>query len=339
VGRVPAPVLAVVDPPVRRSAALVRRGAAIPLYLKQPVGVYAGPCAGGTARVVVWGKPVSPHFLPELLFDAPPTVTWAAPRLLPRVLRDAASFPADLLIAETTPALAPLFRRRGFLIVPEQVRFTASVATLCHLAAHPSRSIKSDDRRVRNAGYRADILPYTTALGRRCFDDYIIPYAQNRFGSDARLPDFQWLDLQVRSGFVIELFTPGGLEPDAVTIGVPRGRVLNFVSLGTRGGDPAIGRAGAIHALYEAMRTLAVARGLERIDAGRCRPWRQDGVAQFKWKHGYRPVVDGAQTLEHAVRILRPDGPAARRLGEAGLLVRVGREFRILRPDGTLGME
>jgi len=39
------------------------------------------------------------------------------------------------------------------------------------------------------------------------------------------------------------------------------------------------------------------------------------------------------------VRILRPESPAAGRLGEAGLLVRAGRRFLILRPDGTLGEE
>jgi hypothetical protein len=337
--RVPAPVLGVVDPPMRRSAAVVRCAAAVPLYLRQPVAVYSGPCAGGTARVVLWGKPTSPVFLPALLFDAPPTVTWQEPRLLPQVLRDAASLDADILIAETTPALAPLFLRRGFLIVPGQVRFAASVAALGHLAAHPSKSLQSDRRLVKRAGYRVEVRPYTTALGRRCFEDYIVPYALNRFGPDARPSDFWWFDLLVRSGFVIQIFAPGSREADAIAVDVPRGRVLTFVSLGTRDGDPAIARAGAIHALYEATRTLAAERGFTSIDAGRCRPWRQDGVARYKWKCGYRPTIDGAQTLEHAVRILRPESPAARRLGEAGLVVRVGRQFRVLGPDGALSEE
>lgn len=335
--RVPAPVLAVVDPPMRRSAAIVRRAAAVPLYLRQHVGILSGPCAGATARVVLWGKATSPHFLPELLFDAPPAVTWQGPRFLPQALRDVASLDADVLIAETTPALAPLFSRRGFVVVPEQVRLAASVDTLTALIAHPSKSLRSDIRVARRAGYRVEVRPYTTALGRQCFERYIIPYALTRFGPNARLPDFPWFDLLLRSGVVIEAYAPGGREPDAIGTCVARGRLLTFVALGTRGGDLVIAQSGAIHTLYEATRALAVERGLTRIDAGRCRPWRQDGVARYKWKRGFRPIVDGVQTLEHAVRILRPESPAARRLGEAGLLVRVGRQFRVLQPDGTLG--
>ena len=337
--RVPSPVLAVVDPPVRRLLAVVRRAVALPLYLQQPVGVYAGACAGGEARVVLWGKPGSPLFLPQLLFDGPPTLTWLAPRFLWDLLRDSASFDADVLIAETTPALAPLFRRRGFVVVPDQVRFAASVEALQAAAAHPSRSLRSDLRLIERAGYRVDVRPYTTDLGRRYFADYIVPFGLTRFGAVARVPDFAYLDLLLRSGFVIELRTPESADPAAVAFDVARGRVLIFVSLGTRQGDVAIARGGAIHALYEATRTIAVERGLTTVDAGRCRPWRQDGIAKYKWKRGYRPIVDGAQTLEHAVRILRPESAAARRLGEAGLFVRVGRRIRVRRPDGTLGDE
>lgn len=337
--RVPVPVLAVVDPPLRRSLAIVRRAVALPLYLRQPVGVYAGACAGGTARVVLWGKPTSPFFLPQLLFDEPPTVTWHAPRFLPDVLRDPASFDADLLIAETTPALAPWFRRRGFVVVPDMVRFAARTETLQSVAAHPPRSLRADLRRVARAGYRVQVRPYTRDLGRRYFGEHIVPFGLGRFGAGARLPDFEYLDLLLRSGFVLEVRTPDDDDPVAVAFDVARGRTLIFVSLGTRAGDAAIAQAGAIHALYEATRTLAAERGLTSIDAGRCRPWRQDGIARYKWKQGYRPIVDGAQTLEHAVRVLRPDGAAARRSYEAGLFVRVDGCIRVLQRDGTLGDE
>lgn len=335
--RVPAPVLAVVDPPVRRALAVARRAAAVPVYLKQPVAMYAGACGDETARVVLWGKPASPLFLPDLIFDRPPTITWHPPRLLPHLLRDTPSLDADLLIAETTPALAPLFRRRGFLVVPGQVRFAASVETLRAVAEHPTKSVQSERRLVSRLGYRVDVRPYTTELGRHYCEEYVRPFAITRFGSDARLTDFGWLDLMVRSGFVIELRTPESDEPAAVAFQVARGRMLHFVVLGTRGGDLAIARAGALYALYEATRKLAAEHGLTSIDIGRCRPWRSDGVAKYKWKHGYRPIVEGAQTLEHAVLALRPESPAARRLREAGLLVRVGRRIRVLQRDGTLG--
>ena len=335
--RVPAPVVAVLDPPLRRSLAIVRRAAALPLYVRQPVAVYAGACAGGTAHVVLWGKPSSPLFLPRLLFDGPPTVTWQPPRFLPDLLRDTASLDADLVIAETTPALAPLFRRCGFVVVPDMVRFAARTEALQAVAAHPPKSLRSDLNRIRRAGYRVDVRPYTRDLGRRYFAEHIVAFGLTRFGPDARVPDFGYLDLLLQSGFVLEVRTPEGDDPAAVAFDVARGRTLIFVALGTRGGDVAIKHAGAIHALYEATRTLAAERGLTSIDAGRCRPWRQDGIAAYKWKRGYRPIVDWTQTLEHAVRVLRPESPVARRLGAAGLFVRVGSRIRVLQPDGTLG--
>jgi len=81
---------------------------------------------------------------------------------------------------------------------------------------------------------------------------------------------------------------------------------------------------------------LAQDGGIPRLDVGRCSPFRADGTVRFKWKWGFRPIVDGAQTLEYAVRIERPSSPAARRLDEHGVFVRSGRRVRILGPSGGL---
>ncbi len=332
----PAAVLAVVDPPLRRAAATARKVAAMPFYLRQRVAVCTGACARGPMRIALWGKPDSPRALFDLLFDGVPAVEWRETRLLPAVLDEAPAFDADLLVAETTPALAPAFRRRGWLVVPNQVRFGASLTALRAAAARPSKSLRSDFQLIARAGYRTEVRPYTTALGRRSFDDYILPHARARFGAASGVSAFRWFDVQSRPSHVLAVFAPGAREPDAVAIVIPRGRVLWFKSLGTRGGDPAIARAGAIHALYEAAIGFAAEHGFAAIDAGRCRPWRRDGVAAYKWKRGFRPIPDGAQTIEYAIRILRPESAAARRLGEAGVFVRVGAGFRVLGLDGAL---
>jgi SAM-dependent methyltransferase len=333
--RVPAPVLDVVDPPLRRAVSVGRRAAAVPIYLRQHLALWSGSCAGGTARVAVWGKPDAPRRLFDIVFDGAPAPEWQGARLLPQVL-GSPELDADLLIAETTPALAPAFRRRGFLVVPAMVRFAASIEELRAVSARPSESLVSDLRRVTRAAYRTEVWSYDRELSRRFYDDYIIPHALARFGEETWLSEFAWIDRQLRAGMALVVLSPGRSDPDAMLVLVPRGRVLVLASLGTRGGDPAIARAGAIHALYKGAIDVAAARGLRLVDAGRCRPWRDDGVAVYKWKRGFRPIVDGAQTLEYAVRLLRPASPAARRLGEHGLFVRVGRRFLVLGPDGRL---
>lgn len=332
----PAPVLAVVDPPLRRVAATTRKAAAMPLYLRQRVAVCTGACADGPARIALWGKPASRRALFELLFDGAAVIEWRETRLLPGILHGAPALDADLLVAETTPALAPAFRRRGWLVVPNQVRFGADISTLRAVAARPSKSLRSDLQLLARAGYRREVRRYTTALGRRAFDDYIVPHARARFGATALASAFPWFDVQSCPGHVLAVFAPSAREPDAVAIIIPRGRVLEFKSLGTRNGDPAIARAGGIHALYEGAIAFASEHGFAAVDAGRCRPWRRDGVATYKWKRGFRPIPDGAQTLEYAIRVLRPESAAAHRLSEAGVLVRTGAGFRVLGPDGAL---
>jgi hypothetical protein len=89
--------------------------------------------------------------------------------------------------------------------------------------------------------------------------------------------------------------------------------------------------------LYEAVIRLADERGMYHLDAGRCLPWRADGVMAFKWKLGFRPIVDTNQTLEYAIKVIRPGSPAARRLGERGVIVRDGARFCVIGVDGRLG--
>jgi SAM-dependent methyltransferase len=335
----PAPLLARIDPPLRRALTVARQAAALPFYLRQRLADWSGRCGGEPARVALWGKPGSPRQLLDVLFDGEPSSTWKGAVGLPRFLRDVddAGAGADLLLAETTPALAGAFVERGFLIVPGMMRAGADIETLLATLARPSSSLASDLARIRRTGYRTEIWSHTRARSQLAYRRYLVPHAYTRFQANAWVPDFEEVDRLFAAGLALTVTRPGAAEPDALGIFVLRGRLLWFVLLGTRDADPAVLAAGGLAALYEALIRLAHERGMRRIDAGRCRPWRTDGVLRFKWKWGFRPITDTAQTLEYAVKVLRPESAPARRLAQHGVIVRAGRRFLVMGPDGRLG--
>ncbi|HYR95218.1 MAG TPA: class I SAM-dependent methyltransferase, partial [Candidatus Binatus sp.] len=47
--RVPPPLVSLFDPPLRRVVGVGRRAAALPVYFRQRLALWSGPCAGGTA--------------------------------------------------------------------------------------------------------------------------------------------------------------------------------------------------------------------------------------------------------------------------------------------------
>ncbi len=334
----PPPILAWLDPPLRRVAAAVHRAVAVPVYLRQHLGLWSGPCGGETVRIAVWGKPDCPRQLFDMLFDAMPSVRWHGLRTLPAVLRSAPDLVegADLVIAETTPALAPAFRRRGFLIVPGAVRFGGEPEALVAAQTKAAKTLRSDTRLAQRARYRIAIWPYTRERSTLFYHRYLLPHVQLRFGGRARPMAFDWVDRLFAAGFAVTLSPAGSDQPDVIGILLTRGHTLWFPRLGTRDGDPAIVRAGGIAALYDFVIRFAHERRMRLIDFGRSSPWRTDGVVRYKWKWGLRPIIDTNQTLEYAVKILRPDSSGPRRLAERQVIVRDGVSFFVMSPGDLL---
>jgi SAM-dependent methyltransferase len=340
-GLVPAPILARLDPPLRAAAAVVRRTLAVPLYLRQELAEWVGTSGGEPVRVVTWGKRGERRMLFDILFDAVPAPRWLGRASIADVGRVAAklSGDADLLIAETTPALGPMLRRQGFLIVPSQVRFGGSPGDLLAAQVAADESLRSDLRRVRRAGYRIELWPYTPANCVTLYDGYVRPHAQARFAEDASAPSFDALERLFRVGQAVAIFAPGAIEPDVLCLTLVRGQTMFVVALGTRRGDLGVVRAGGLAALYDFVIRSAHERRLNWIDLGRSRPWRKEGVAHFKWKWGYRPMRDYVTTLDYAVKILRPASAAARRLIEQQVIVRDGHQFLVMSTQGLVAAD
>ncbi len=332
---VPRPVLAVIDPPLRRAAAAVRCVAAVPLYLRQPLTRWTGPCDREGGRVVVWGARESQSLLLDALFDEPPVAAPLDGAALPEILRagERLAAGADVLVAHTTPALTPWFRRAGFRVVPGMVRFGGETTALLAGIASSPRVLDGDLRRLRRSGHRIDVWSYTPERSRLFYERYLVPHTRARFGAHAEIPMATHIDQVYRAGSLLAVTRRGATEPDGLALVVERGDVLWCVLLGLRDGDPAPMRTGAMAAVYRGQIERAHAQGLSRVDFGRVRPWAADGVYRYKWKWGLRPVRDGAQTLEFAVKVLRPGSALAARLVCRGVVVRDGNRYRTFTPD------
>jgi hypothetical protein len=338
-GALPRSVVARVDPAVRAAAKAARRAAAAPVYLRQPLSVWEGWCDGEPARVAVWGRCARPQRFLEEIFDAAPTATGHGSCSLPSLRergRELASA-ADLFVAETTPSVAPALRRQGFLIAPAVVRFVADPAQLLAAQARPNRSLASDLARLRRSGYRIELWSHSRARSLLFYHRYMVPHAAARFEDGAGIPYFSWIDRQFALGCALAAFAPDATEPDAIGVGVQRGDTLWFPRLGTRDGDPELLRSGALGALYQAMTRVAAERSSRVMDVGRSPAWRRSGTAWYKLKWGFQPTVCPTQTLEYAVRVLRPESAVARRLLERGLFVREGARVEGITPEAMAG--
>jgi hypothetical protein len=309
----------------------VRRTAAVPLYLRHGLHEHAGRCDGAPARVATWSAEHAPAVLLDALLDEHAAVATGGPYGMTTVARAAAALApsCDLVIAHTTPVLAPRFRRRGFHIVPGMARFGGAPGALLAALDRPSTSLQGDLRRLRRSGHRVEHWPYTRERCRLFFYRYFLPHVQARHEERAEVAPFWLIERIFEAGMAVAVRRPECAEPDAISLVVPRGDTLVCAVLGTRDADPAVMRTGGIAALYVAQIRLAHARGLRVLDAGRCLPWESDGVHRYKLKWGLRPMVDPAQTLELAVKVLRPESAAARRLVARGVIVREG---TVLRP-------
>lgn len=331
----PAAVLDRIDPPLRRLAAGGRRVAAVPVYLRNALATVTGVCDGGTARVAHWAPPGDRRVLLDALLDETASIAGGDLHGVAAVATNAATLArdADVLVAATTPALAPRFRRAGFHIVPGMMRFGGSPgALLDHVARRPPL-LRADLQRMKRSAYRVELWTYSAARSRLFYHRYLAPHVAVRFGPHAELGDFAFIDRLFAAGAAVAVVRPGAREPDAIGIVVPRAATLWCVVLGTRDADRAILRAGGLAAVYRAQIELARERGARLVDFGRSLPWAADGVVQYKTKWGLHPIPDGTQTLEYAVKVLRPESAAARRLVTRGVFVREGSAYRPFAPD------
>lgn len=323
--RSPAAELAALDTGVQTAYHLVRRAAATPLYLRQQVALWRGSCDGVPLAVLTWGKRRNRRRLCSLLFDEPPVANWLGARPISSVLwlRGGFTADADVLIAETTPTLAPAFRWRGFSIVPEVVRFGTAVGPLA-IGGRKHRSRRKEMNRLRRQAFRAEIRRHAPALTREFHQRFLLPTAIARFGADATCDALEAIEQLAAAGCFIVVSRAERSEPDAMGLVVRHGATLSLLRVGVRDGRADLRQLGALAAIDAFAREYALRQGVRWLDEGRGNPWLKDSRATYKMKWGCQPTLDLGQTQELAIKFVRAHKTAASRLFENQVVVRQG---------------
>ena len=262
------------------------RGMALPLQLVGQVHRWSVPFGGTTIHLAGIGrkKLIEPLYL--RLFGELPEPTRGTRRMLwsPALL---ANIGADMVVAEVHRWMAPRFRRSGWVIVPQAVRWQGELAQMP--PAQPQRSLLEDLRKIRQNGFT---ISQTTALEdwEEFYTEMVQPQARVRHGATAWLPSRRLMDEFATEG-TLHFINQGGVRV-AGACSLRRGDTLWLPLSGIRGGDPLLLRQGAGAAVLALTLDWARAAGYHRVDAGRTGPFINDGLHQFKRKWGLSPTRD-----------------------------------------------
>jgi hypothetical protein len=258
---------------------------AFPLQLRGPVRRRTVESGGNEVTLLEIGRPKLTEPLCTRLFgDLPPPESDVS-----RSLRDPleAAGAAHLVVAEVHRWVASRFRRAGWIVVPDQVRWQGELSALP--PPMPSHSLKDDLRKVRSQGY---ILEHATSAGdwAEFVTTMVAPQANARFGGEAWIP----------SAYLLRQFEERGRLHFVVRDGIRVGGICSLRSgdtlwlplSGVRHGDPALLRAGVSVAAWILAMEWAKTEGCVAVDMGRTSPFLHDGVQQYKRKWGLDPCPD-----------------------------------------------
>ncbi len=195
---------------------------------------------------------------------------------------------ADLVVAEVHRWAAPRFRRAGWTIVPDAVRWEGALA---EMPPSPiAKGVRDDLRKVRRYGYVHERAAGTSADWQEFVESMVRPQAAVRFAEDAWYAGGHFLD-RLRAHATLHFVRRDGVRV-AGMCGVRRGDRFWLPLGGVRDGDPRLLHEGAWTAAWALTLAWARAEGCRTIDAGRTGPRLSDGVARYKRKWGLRPVRD-----------------------------------------------
>ena len=260
---------------------------ALPLGLRGPVERWRGDVGGAPVAVTCVGRPKRFRRMLRQWFGTPSLVT-RAPR--PCALHDPAALEAlggDLLLASIHPWAAARFRRAGWTIVPEAVRWTAPLAAVP--PAEPAETLRSDFRKLASQGWTREA---GAAAGDwdQFFETMVFPAARARFGAEVWIPG-RHLCTRLRRTGRLHFIRRGG-ERVAGFVLVTRGDRVWSPVLGVVQDRPELHRDGIATAIYDGIVREARLTGCAVLDVGRTAPFLADGVQRVKRKWGFAPSRD-----------------------------------------------
>jgi len=202
---------------------------------------------------------------------------------------------ADIVLALVHRWMAPRFRRAGWVIVPQSVRWQGELSALP--AKGCSHGLRENLRKMRRQNY--ELTPAgSEADWKEFFDTMVRPQALARHGSAAWVPSERLMDEFSRIG-MLRFITRDGERLGGMCM-VSRGDTLWGAVSGVRQGDASLMRQHAGFAVFALTVEWARAQGYRFFDAGRTGPFIQDGLQQFKRGWGLTPFPD---PLSHVAAI------------------------------------
>jgi hypothetical protein len=230
---------------------------------------------------------------------------------------------ADLVALDMHPWLAGRFRSAGWLVCPEMVRWVGRLSDMP--PAKPSRSLRSDLRRVARGGYILEVTRGTTRDWEVFEREMLLPSVTTRFGEQAWRPSPALMRALRKRGLLHFVKRDGRRLGGACvvrhgdTVWVPLG--------GIKDGDLDLMREGVDSAHLWLTIEWARRLGMDRLDLGRTSPFCLDGIARYKRKWGMSPVAD---PLSRQIAIwVRPSNRSLRQALER-------QPFLVMETDGAL---
>ena len=270
-----------------RAPVIAHRGMALPLQLSGDVRRRSVAFAGETIEVVEIGREKRLAALGTRLFGELPQSRQEVRRALWSPVALSRESGADIVLAEVHRWMAPRFRRAGWIIVSQSVRWHGELVSMPPKDC--SHGLLDNMRKLKRQGFSIE-----QATSNGDWDEFyatmVTPQALARHGASAWIPSRQLMGKFSRAG-TLHLITRNG-ERIAGICTVPRGDTLWLAISGVRHGDHTLLKQGAGFAAFALTIEWARSQGYRCIDAGRTGPFIKDGLQQFKRRWGMAPVPD-----------------------------------------------
>ncbi len=281
---------------------------AVPFSLLGRVRSFAAVVEGEPVTIACAGRPERFERLLPRLFPDSSLVETGRRRPLWRPKR-LAGLTADVLAVELHPWMASRFRRAGWAVVPQYVRWRAPATDAP--PARPRRSLRRNLNRVQALAHEIEVVAQPTAADLREFQvEMVQPLVRRRFGALAWEPS-QALFRRLARRCELLFVRVGGQRVAGQMILRYRDEALATM-LGVRGADPSLLDAGVQAALYAAFFDYARRSGADTVDVGLTSSFLNDGVAFYKRQWGLAPHHDRmAPLIALRVDLTRPGAASA----------------------------